>query len=238
MGRKYGFSFSAKRALGISSLKGSIARITGIPTTRSGLYRKIGRILTGGLLSVGNPGEHKASRKTFGVSFSLDRALGISGAKGAIARATGIPTTASGLERKIGKMVADGMTGSTPAHDTSSISPTPAQPSPAPQSTPQIVTPASISPLPVETSILCDLCSLALFPDELICPRCAAPAPGYAHSEPRLVWVDLDALRPHERAIINLLGEHLTDTQLGQRLAAAHLGIEEHPLVLNCKNNW
>lgn len=45
--KKYGFSFSAKRALGISSMKGRIARATGIPTTRQGRQRKIGRILTG-----------------------------------------------------------------------------------------------------------------------------------------------------------------------------------------------
>ncbi len=45
--RKYGFSFSAKRALGISSMKGKIARATGIPTTRQGRQRKIGRIVTG-----------------------------------------------------------------------------------------------------------------------------------------------------------------------------------------------
>lgn len=40
-----------------------------------------------------------------GVSFSWRRALGISSAKNRIARATGIPTTRSGLERKVGRMV-------------------------------------------------------------------------------------------------------------------------------------
>jgi len=48
MGRKYGFSFSWKRALGISSAKNKIARMTGIPTTRSGLERKVGRAAMGG----------------------------------------------------------------------------------------------------------------------------------------------------------------------------------------------
>ena len=222
MGRKYGFSFSAKRALGISSFKGSIARATGIPTTRSGLYRKIGRALTGGMLSSGG-GQHKGSRKTFGVSFSLNRALGISGAKNSIARAIGIPTTAAGLERKIGKMVVDGVTGGTSvahSHPTTGA----ALPA-AGQGVP-------FTPIPVETGILCSLCDLALFPDEVICPRCATPAPGVdAQAELRLLWVDLDALRPVERAMVNLLGEHLTDTQLAKRLSDAGLPIEEHPLV-------
>ena len=47
MGRKKssipGFSFSAQRALGISQAKQKFARQTGIPTTKSGLYRKIGK---------------------------------------------------------------------------------------------------------------------------------------------------------------------------------------------------
>ncbi len=37
-----GLSFSWKRALGISKLKRDFAKTTGIPTTRSGLERKIG----------------------------------------------------------------------------------------------------------------------------------------------------------------------------------------------------
>lgn len=37
-----GFSFSWKRALGLSALKQSVARKMGIPTTRQGLERKIG----------------------------------------------------------------------------------------------------------------------------------------------------------------------------------------------------
>lgn len=45
MGKKYGFSFSWKRALGISSAKQKIARATGIPTTRAGRQRKVGRML-------------------------------------------------------------------------------------------------------------------------------------------------------------------------------------------------
>lgn len=37
-----GLSFSWKRALGVSKLKRDFAKSTGIPTTRSGLERKIG----------------------------------------------------------------------------------------------------------------------------------------------------------------------------------------------------
>lgn len=40
-----------------------------------------------------------------GVSFSLSRALGIDKIKRQIARETGIPTTKSGLEKKIGRAV-------------------------------------------------------------------------------------------------------------------------------------
>ena len=47
MGRKYGFSFSWNRALGISAAKGRISRQIGIPLTRSGRERKVGRMLTG-----------------------------------------------------------------------------------------------------------------------------------------------------------------------------------------------
>ena len=40
-----GVSFSAKRALGITSAKRKIAKATGIPTTRSGRRSKLGRLL-------------------------------------------------------------------------------------------------------------------------------------------------------------------------------------------------
>ncbi|HRS71422.1 MAG TPA: hypothetical protein P5175_06180 [Anaerohalosphaeraceae bacterium] len=43
MGRKFGFSFSWKRALGISGAKSRISRKIGIPLTRSGRQRKVGR---------------------------------------------------------------------------------------------------------------------------------------------------------------------------------------------------
>lgn len=40
---KYGFSFSWKRLFGISGLRSRIAHKTGIPTSKSGMERKIGR---------------------------------------------------------------------------------------------------------------------------------------------------------------------------------------------------
>jgi hypothetical protein len=43
MGRKFGFSYSWKRAVGISGAKGRISRQLGIPLTRSGRQRKFGR---------------------------------------------------------------------------------------------------------------------------------------------------------------------------------------------------
>ena len=45
-----------------------------------------------------------------GLSFSLKRAVGISGLKTKVARATGIPTTKQGLERKIGGAILKGLT--------------------------------------------------------------------------------------------------------------------------------
>jgi len=40
---KYGFSFSWKRALGITAVKQKFARETGIPTSVNGIERKVGR---------------------------------------------------------------------------------------------------------------------------------------------------------------------------------------------------
>ena len=45
MSRKFGISFSWKRALGISGLKGKISKNIGIPLTKSGRERKVGRIV-------------------------------------------------------------------------------------------------------------------------------------------------------------------------------------------------
>lgn len=49
---KYGFSFSWKRALGITKAKQRFARQTGIPTSKSGIERKVGRSVLGLLISL------------------------------------------------------------------------------------------------------------------------------------------------------------------------------------------
>lgn len=45
-----GLSFSWKRALGVTAAKQKIARRTGIPTSRTGLERKVGNILIKAIL--------------------------------------------------------------------------------------------------------------------------------------------------------------------------------------------
>src|SRR6185436_6937217 len=47
-GRKFGASFSWKRAMGISAAKGRLSRKIGIPLTRSGRQRKLGKMMSGG----------------------------------------------------------------------------------------------------------------------------------------------------------------------------------------------
>ena len=42
---KFGFSFSLNRLLGITAAKQNFARKTGIPTSKGGLERKIGRYI-------------------------------------------------------------------------------------------------------------------------------------------------------------------------------------------------
>lgn len=46
-----------------------------------------------------------------GLTFSLKRAVGISGLKSKVAQKTGIPTTKQGLERKVGQAVLNALTG-------------------------------------------------------------------------------------------------------------------------------
>ncbi len=46
-----------------------------------------------------------------GLSFSLKRAIGISGLKTKVARKVGIPTTKQGLQRKIGGVILGAITG-------------------------------------------------------------------------------------------------------------------------------
>lgn len=45
-----GLSFSLKRALGISSAKQKISRKTGIPLTKGGLERKVGKMVINTLI--------------------------------------------------------------------------------------------------------------------------------------------------------------------------------------------
>lgn len=54
-----GVSFSWKRALGITQAKQKIARKTGIPTTKAGLERKVGRAV----LDMLDPTSSKKSKR-------------------------------------------------------------------------------------------------------------------------------------------------------------------------------
>ena len=61
MGRKFGFSWSWKRAIGLSALKGKISRKLGIQLTRLGRQQKAGRaagccVLMFSLLCAGTAG--------------------------------------------------------------------------------------------------------------------------------------------------------------------------------------
>jgi len=42
-GKKLGISFSLKRLIGITGIKSSIAHRTGVPLTKGGVERKVGR---------------------------------------------------------------------------------------------------------------------------------------------------------------------------------------------------
>lgn len=46
-----------------------------------------------------------------GLSFSLKRAVGISGLKSKVAHKTGVPTTKQGMDRKIGQAVISALIG-------------------------------------------------------------------------------------------------------------------------------
>lgn len=45
MAKKFGFSFSWKRAVGLTGARISLAKKTGIPTTKPGFERKLGSII-------------------------------------------------------------------------------------------------------------------------------------------------------------------------------------------------
>jgi len=50
--RTYGFSFSWRRALGVSATNGRVSRSIGIPLTRSGRRQKLGRMVESGAIVV------------------------------------------------------------------------------------------------------------------------------------------------------------------------------------------
>lgn len=54
-----GLSFSWKRAVGITGLKQRVAHATGIPTTRQGVERKIGAMITSAILGDSKKGRRK-----------------------------------------------------------------------------------------------------------------------------------------------------------------------------------
>ena len=57
MSKIRGLSFSLKRAIGVTAIKKQVADKTGIPTTRGGLERKIGRKLLEGVISQKTDGD-------------------------------------------------------------------------------------------------------------------------------------------------------------------------------------
>lgn len=65
MGRKFGFSFSWKRATGISGAKYRISRKIGIPLTISGQQRKIGRAAGCFIATTVYGNEHSAEVQLF-----------------------------------------------------------------------------------------------------------------------------------------------------------------------------
>lgn len=50
--RKFGTSFSWRRATGVSAAKGRISRAIGIPLTKSGRDRKLGRLVSRYMLPI------------------------------------------------------------------------------------------------------------------------------------------------------------------------------------------
>jgi hypothetical protein len=46
MGRKFGLSFSWRRANGLSAAKGRLSRELGVPLTASGRHQKLGRLVS------------------------------------------------------------------------------------------------------------------------------------------------------------------------------------------------
>ncbi len=63
MSKKHGFSWSWKRAIGLSARKQKLARKIGIPLTKSGLQRKVGAAVLGPVLGRKRRRRSKKRRK-------------------------------------------------------------------------------------------------------------------------------------------------------------------------------
>ena len=63
--KKFGFSFSWKRAIGLSAAKGRVSRKIGIPLTRQGRERKVGGCLLG-LFGLGGRRRKRSKRRKKG----------------------------------------------------------------------------------------------------------------------------------------------------------------------------
>ena len=50
MAKNFGFNWSWKRAIGLTQLRATIAKKTGVPTSMNGIYRKIGRTIVKSIL--------------------------------------------------------------------------------------------------------------------------------------------------------------------------------------------
>ena len=70
--KKYGFSFSWKRLLGISGLKTKVSRKTGVPLTKGGFERKVGRTLIKTIENFIN-GKNKVSKNKTDIYSDRDR---------------------------------------------------------------------------------------------------------------------------------------------------------------------
>lgn len=74
MGRKFGFSFSWKRASGLSAAKGRLAHTFGLPLTREGRRRKFGPLGLGLRMAAGGRGNAQYAPRVGGFSILGQRA--------------------------------------------------------------------------------------------------------------------------------------------------------------------
>src|SRR5438034_1387500 len=102
MGRKFGFSFSWKRALGISSFKGKVSRLIGIPLTKSGRQRKAGRLLGDAIGSALIAGTELALQSTAHVARSPHPSLPVPTKSVTFAFSWPEPVAANALPQELG----------------------------------------------------------------------------------------------------------------------------------------